>query len=1081
MDRIPYFIFQSLSSTTPVLPRPIQFYPAINPWLLFAGAVIAAVTVMYLYSAQRKIAGPRIIIALMTIRVCLVLLVIAMLLGPVRQWTLTTHSNGTLFIALDQSLSMRQIDLQSTDLERLHWAAALGYLPRGLSPGSVGVDVKRLIALQADLSFLQTRVEQFNKSTRRADRQSELASELARCQTDLNATADDLQPASTAAESPSQIPGQIPASLHQTAGIIGQSIRVIQSPNGGAVGPLWWAKIALAMSAALACLILMIRQKTIASLTLARSVPALCISLLLTATALGGWAGIDWLARRAFETQRASTVSTTTLADGAVIPWRSVHDSLDSAIIQLTPVAGNEEKRFITQHGSDPRVRGAIDRVERLDRADLAAAALTSASTKGLKSLADLFNLQDVKIVTFGDAVALSAPERSDIPAALRRAMQLANGKNTDISSALGFISEQAGDDANVLLVSDGRQNLGTQPQAAAQALASRGARVFCLQIGSHEQVRDAAVDHVDAPDWVYDDDEVSVSPVIRLDGLQGQTVSVELHRGDQIVATRQVKVVSAHEKRRLSLTDRPPADGVFDYTVVIPPVANEAIPNNNRQTVRVAVKKDKLNILLVEDDPGWEYQFLRNYLVRDHRVKLQVVLINPAHILNVKSPARIAASSTNPEGTIDAQTLPASKNAWSTFDIVILGDVPPEKFSVAQQIELAGALKDGGTKALLVLAGQRNMPSRYASTPLAELVPVELSGSHWTPQELEEQNKSGFVPLLAPDGITSILGQFADESSVNTALWSNLPPWYWHSEQTLAKPAATVVWSIPGPPNDRLNPPSKPVDDYEISRQRALLATMNVGLGRVMYLASPQTWRLRYVQTPGDESHIEDVHRRFWGQVIRWAAGSELPAGNRFVRFGTDKHTYVDGESVSITARVLDQQFMPLESASFDMVATRSDGTQASKVTMSPAPSDGAGMYRGSMPLPAGDFTLGVRGGEPQRLLDADNSVDTAHRSLAIQVQAGITLEDRDVNADPQMMESIARAGGGIAMEGCWFDVLAGHVPVVDRINTRITQAGLFSDPNDPRTKLAHWGFFTLFVLLLTSEWILRKRGGLV
>ena len=366
----------------------------------------------------------------------------------------------------------------------------------------------------------------------------------------------------------------------------------------------------------------------------------------------------------------------------------------------------------------------------------------------------------------------------------------------------------------------------------------------------------------------------------------------------------------------------------------------------------------------------------------------------------------------------------------------------------------------------------------RYGATPMADLIPVELSGSQWTPQELADQLRHGFVPSLAPDGINSILGQLSDDFGTNSQIWANMPLWFWHSEQTAAKPGASVIWSI----QDPTAPVAKDsTDEYEITRQHALLATMNVGLGRVLYLASPQTWRFRYVQTPGDDSHIEDAHRRFWGQVVRWAVGNDLPAGGKFVRFGTNKHSYIGGEPIVITARVLKEDFSPLQGATFKMSAARADGSQAGETAMTEAPSEGAGIYRGTVTLPSGSFSLAIKGGEAQTLLDSDTTVDPSQKTQSIDVQPNATVEDRDVNADPSRMASIAKAGSGIAMDGCYFDVLANHLPMIDHTDTQVVQAGLFSDPNDPRTQIVHWTFFAVFTILITAEWILRKRGGLV
>jgi hypothetical protein len=213
---------------------------------------------------------------------------------------------------------------------------------------------------------------------------------------------------------------------------------------------------------------------------------------------------------------------------------------------------------------------------------------------------------------------------------------------------------------------------------------------------------------------------------------------------------------------------------------------------------------------------------------------------------------------------------------------------------------------------------------------------------------------------------------------------------------------------------------------------------------------------------------------------VVRWAVGNDLPAGGKFVKFGTNKHSYIGGEPIIITARVLKEDFTPLQGESFKIFA-RKLGAEVGEATMVEAPAEGAGVYRGTMTLSAGAYTLSVHGGEPERLLAADNTVDAGQKILQIDVQPDATVEDRDVNADPQRMESIAKAGSGVALDGPYFDVLANHLPVVDHTEVQVVQAGLFSNPNDSRTTIAHWAFFAVFVILITTEWILRKRGGLV
>src|SRR5205807_3350756 len=164
------------------------------------------------------------------------------------------------------------------------------------------------------------------------------------------------------------------------------------------------------------------------------------------------------------------------------VPWQAVHDSLSSAISSLAPMAEKAGSDFLRDHGADPRVRQALAKVTQLSRAELAYAALTGKSARGLKAIADELGKQDVKVVRFGDRTQLVTPEKRELDKTIKEALAPA-GQNTDIAAGLRFVGEQLGPDSSVLLVSDGRQNVGPDPEDPAQFLASRGARVFTLAI----------------------------------------------------------------------------------------------------------------------------------------------------------------------------------------------------------------------------------------------------------------------------------------------------------------------------------------------------------------------------------------------------------------------------------------------------------------------------------------------------------------------------------------------------------------------------------------------------------------------
>ena len=109
-----------------------------------------------------------------------------------------------------------------------------------------------------------------------------------------------------------------------------------------------------------------------------------------------------------------------------------------------------------------------------------------------------------------------------------------------------------------------------------------RDIRVFTLAVGSRQPVPDAAVETVNAPDWIYKDDTLRVSALVRLDNLAGKTVKIELLREQTVVQTQTIVPTSAQLAQELTFHDRPPEPGIFSYQIRIPPVPGEAVADNN-------------------------------------------------------------------------------------------------------------------------------------------------------------------------------------------------------------------------------------------------------------------------------------------------------------------------------------------------------------------------------------------------------------------------------------------------------------------------------------------------------------------
>ena len=774
------------------------------------------------------------------------------------------------------------------------------------------------------------------------------------------------------------------------------------------------------------------------------------------------------------------------------VPFDAVRNHLDAAVAALRLLADKEDAQVLTARSGErlqtqstafgglAKVAEGMGRAAKLSRLDLALLDLTGKNPVAANGFMQTIPEYRVKIAAVADsAQAITAANREETADAIKRALTPA-GQSTSLAAGLQLVSDQVAPEepTSVLVVSDGRQNTGPDPAELARSLAARGVRVYGLFLGSDEVIPDAAIEQVDAPDWVYKDDTVRITALLRLDGLTGKKVNVELHKGTQLADTQSVTPQSNSTTARMDFNDKTADAGVLDYELKIVEVEGDSDTSNNVEAFHVTAKKDKLSILVIEDQPRWEYRYLVNYFNRDSRVKLQSVLAQPARIEQVTPPPATRASPANDKR--EAQLLPTSREEWSTFDVIVLGDVPRELLDAQAQEDIAWAVQNRGT-ALIVVAGQQHMPVRYQGQRLADVLPVTIAND-WSEETLAEHLRTGFRARLTPDGQASILSQFLPDAQANADLWSANPLWYWHAGQTQAKPAASVLWSIADADTAKATSPE--ATSLSALRERALLSTMSVGLGRVLYLSSDQTWRMRQV----NGLNLQD---RFWGQVIRWATGSDLPAGGKFARFGADKPRYGGGEHVVVTARLLRDDLAPMREQKLEVVAKRpaENPEQARAATGEPTVvrkaqmkelDDMPGYYRADLgELPAGSIELSLRGTEVERLLDSDESA--TQKTLAISVQAHLSIERKNMNTDRAGLARIVAAGDGTMLDGPYADILARRIPRLYHETTSVEQAGFFGDPDNHYTRLTHWLFMAAFVTLITAEWVIRKRAGLV
>lgn len=633
--------------------------------------------------------------------------------------------------------------------------------------------------------------------------------------------------------------------------------------------------------------------------------------------------------------------------------------------------------------------------------------------------------------------------------------------QSTDLAAALRKVNEDTPIDqlSGVIVLTDGRDHSRTDVQQSVRSFTRRMVPLNSVVIGSQEPIRDAAVLSLDAPPQIYHGDSVSLQATLRADHLKGTTAVVRLFEDDNLLEERSIEITGDKHRESIAFRHEPEDAGIHRYRVELSPLNGEETTDNNSTSRNVWVSNDQIRVLLIEDLPRWEFRCLRNLFAgRDRTVFLQAVLLRPDRLAGVPVPPVVHASAGRAFDDCDATALPRSEAEWLKFDAVILGDVSPEQLG-PDGVQALGTFvsKQGGS--LVVIAGRNFMPHAYRSSPLADLLPVKLTGPEF--QTAKSPEPSCFLTTTA-EGQAHVILQQADGRPAS--LLQKFPELSWRHPDCTARVGATVLaYASPQPNNqahehnDDAEPAAKPSTDAQ--RLAALMIWHRFGAGKVLQMNFDESWRLRY--GIGDR-----LHHQFWGQIIRWSVNERLSAGTDLVRMGTDRTIYRSGDPIIVQARLLDDQRNPVADQTVKAVVL-ADDVPVRILDLVPQ-ADRPGLLQAEVRDLAepGTYRVELQGEIVTRLL-AQDSQQGENVGLEIGVES-VTSNDEllDVVADPSVAMQLADATNGIVVTPEDASEVLKHLgPTSTFLRKRWTV---------PLWNL--WPVISIFLGGLSLEWILRR-----
>jgi uncharacterized membrane protein len=602
-----------------------------------------------------------------------------------------------------------------------------------------------------------------------------------------------------------------------------------------------------------------------------------------------------------------------------------------------------------------------------------------------------------------------------------------ATGKGTRLVEILREASRDAGAHAAIMLVSDGIANGENKTTHDSAALT---VPVVAVGAGESRGYIDLRIADLTAPDFAFRNREFKIDLTIQAYGLAGKTVPLYFNRGKNLVTSRSVQIDRDVFEQRVTLGYTPKEIGALGFTVSVPAQAGEQIADNNQKEFKVEVQRDKLRVLTLSGSPAWNYRFLRMALKQDPFIDLVsfVFLRTPTDVVDV------------PDNQLSLIPFPIDEiflEELKNFDVVFLDDFSYRSYFNVMYLErVRDFVRDGG--GLAMLGGFRSFDSGgYADSALREVLPVELDGKG------RYQSDARARGVLTASGKAHPITRLLADPQANEEAWKKLPPLKSFNQvlrgkgETLLQAAEDGAGS--GPP---------------------LLTVGRFGKGRTLALMSDDVWRWSFGAVGARES--PQNHLKLIRHAVRWLAQEPM---FEQVQIRSIAGARAPGQKNEFRIQVLNDDFTPAAHAQLKVGVTGAEGDQ----TRIEAVEEADGEYRADFtPAKEGAYRIEAEAELGGKMLGKDRKNFTVAFPYA---------EAEDGRPRPELLQQIAETSHGEFVPISELDA-----KTLERVAAKLDRLA----PSEivERLEIPLWSTMTTFsiiLVLLSSEWWLRRKWGLI
>lgn len=682
--------------------------------------------------------------------------------------------------------------------------------------------------------------------------------------------------------------------------------------------------------------------------------------------------------------------------------------------------------------GEGSPVKNALQKFDALPRWQRLQSLLLEGGDQSL--IAKLMQAHDVELLMLdgGHADKLWQPTARDSapPLTLRKPLAETTDLATGIKTAAG--ANEGAQRSAVVIFSDGQHNNGESPIEFAKVFGGRQVPIFTVGMGSQVRPRDLAFVKAETPDAVFFQDRIHGQIVLKDDMPVGQPFTLLVKDGEKVVWEQKL-FTDNKQVRRVP----------FDFAVkdLVEPRISAAKTGDLQLTgipleLSVAIVGVEGDLQPNNNTGSLRFRAVtqkRRILLLDGRPRWETRYLRNLFERDEQWEVNtvIAGTTLGEAGFVRGDKpgmFPTDASMLAPYDLIVFGEVAPTVWKNDELKWIRNFVAERGG-AIVFIDGARGRFKEYANTPIAPLFPVS-----WKSAGIRED-----IAKLVLTERAATLAPFtlAPDRAQNSDLWSSLFPPHWLAESEALPGAETLI-------------------EAEVKGERVPAVVYHAfGAGQVLYHGFDDSWRWRH--EVGDLHHV-----KYWNQVANWIAELPFAVRDKFVSLDAGAITYQPGDSASIRVRLRDGEGKPVTNTTVDAVLTR-DGKRAAMIRLN-VDENGGGLYGGkSAALEPGEYEVSI---EAAAIQSRDAQARTRFK-----VEARESGEMTMLNLNEELLRQMSAASGGQYLREERIDKLAALLAPMSQGKVIESDTVLWQS----------YKWFIPIIALLTIEWIIRKRVGML